>query len=317
LRRVEDDPEAGEWPGARPRIRHFAPRTRKILRREPGRAKDRTINRTQVHKRNVDKMKMRLLLKAALCAIMTIRQVHGQPACSSLQQKAKQKASVDGGGGCVCATKTKPICGSCYSLDDGGLGAGCFSSCAYCNTRVVATDKACGLAIHSFANLVISGQTIQAYFYSFKYLDGKNVTYSSGGGVCTVSITGKKCSSCTLKKCTGGAFQPTIDCTNVAGTGAKATACTKNTFGGFLSLDTAAEKTTMAGLILPFFGCGKKWVEAVAIPSPTSSSVRSAAPPSASPFSGITEVDANKVFLIEMEELTAELSEDEAILASP
>jgi hypothetical protein len=262
---------------------------------------------------------IRFVLKATLCAIMTIRQVHGQPACSSLQQKAKQKASVNGGGGCVCATKTKPICGSCYSLDDGSLGANCASSCAYCNTRLPTTqsDKACGLAIHSFANIPISGRTIQAYFYSFQYFDGKNVTYSSGGGACITSISGKKCRSCTLKKCSGGAFQPTIDCTNVAGTGAKATACTKNTFGGFASLDTAAEKTTMAGLILPYFGCGKKWVEAVAIPSPSSSSVRSAAPPAASPFSGITEVDANDVFKTEIDVLTAELSEDEVILASP
>jgi hypothetical protein len=205
-------------------------------------------------------MKMRLLLKATLCAIMTIRQAHGQLSCSSLQQKTKQKASVDGGGGCVCATKTKPTCVNCWTLDNGGLEADCFSSCAYCNTRLLTTKSgnACGFAIHSFSSSTLpSGRPFQAYFYTFEYADGTNVTYGAGGGACITSISGKKCRSCTLKKCSGGAFQPTIDCTNVAGTGAKATACTKNTFGGFVSLDTAAEKTTMAGLILPYFGCAK------------------------------------------------------------
>jgi hypothetical protein len=167
-------------------------------------------------------------------------------------------------------------------------------------------EKACGIAIHSFANIpVTGGSTIQGYFYKFKFLDGSIASYSTGGSVCFASLSGKDCKSCTLKKCTGGAFQPTIDCSNVQ-VGAKATACTKNVFGGFASLDTTAEKTTMVGLILPYFACGKKWATALAIPA--SSSVRSASPPSASPFSGIMEVDAETEFKAELDTLTAALS---------
>jgi hypothetical protein len=264
---------------------------------------------------------MCLLFMATICAILAIHQVHGQPSCSSLQLQTKKKASVDGGGGCVCPTKTKPACGKCWSLSDGGLEADCISSCVYCNTRLPSTqtDKACGYAIHSFSSSTLSsGRPFQAYFYTFVYFDGTNVTYGAGGGSCLTSVNGKECRSCTLKNCTGGTSQPTIDCTNVAGTGAKATACTKKTYGGFLSLDTAAEKTTMAGLILPYFGCANKWAKAIAVPSPTTSlSIRSAAPPAVSPFSGITQVDADKVFKAEMDALKATLEEHEATLTSP